>query len=239
MFQYLYISENPDVPLPNFKYQDQVQEIMFMGRKQGELLKKLLNNTSSDGQDKTPIMAQTVKFGFDNHIPLQEVGEPFSFNQFFSRIKFVKYMEMENCLNDEHLLTLALTCNHLVKLKISSNLITNQGIHYLAFLDSPCEKGALDDCKCRNKKTKLSENLIILDIRGVRDVNEIGVLIALQAFKALRNIFCRNELLCATLECVAKRNITGENWNPHAIKKLECGLKQSLVYSIFEETTGK
>ena len=51
------IPENPDIALPDFKYQDQLQEIMFMVRKQVYLVGKLLDHATSTQQLSEPLMA--------------------------------------------------------------------------------------------------------------------------------------------------------------------------------------
>ena len=97
------------------------------------------------------------------------------------------------------------------------------------------------DFKINNsERTMLSQTLCNLDLRGAREVNEMGILIALSCFEALKNILCRNELLCAAIEYIAGKESErgGSSWNLHAIRKLECGAKQRLMHSSFERNTG-
>ena len=244
MLPFCYISENPEVPLPNFKYQDQLQEIMFMGHKQVYLLSKLLQHVVILQPSNAPLMAETVEFSLDRH----EYDIPLACDKFLSRLKFVKILEIKNCLNDNDLLTIGLSCHHLVSVTLAGNGITNYGIHCLAFPKSTsCNASlvALTSCSCTGNNSKVTLNLRNLDIKGVTNVNSTGIRIAIGAFRTLTSISCRNEYLCEAIEqetlCEAKFTCNNNNfyWNSHAIKKLECGSKQKILHSVFKNKTGE
>ena len=144
-------------------------------------------------------MAENVKFGLENNSHPRENDQLLSVGPFLSKLKLVKYMEIDNCLIDDDLLTLSLTCHNLAKLKISGNLISNQGIHYLTFADSSCPHDSLEVCRCDVQSSIVPLKLRDLDINGLRNINKYGVWMLLRGFKTLSNIICRNELLCDTI----------------------------------------
>ena len=215
-----------------------------MGHKQVYLLSKLLEHVALQEPNKAPLMAETVQLSLDTH----EHDKPLACDHFLNRLKFVKLLEIKNCLNDHDLLTIALSCHHLVSLTITGNDISNYGVHCLAFPNSTscnASLGALNSCSCTSKNTKVTLSLRNLDIKGVTNVNSTGIRIAIGAFRTLIRISCRNQYLCEAIEketlCEAKCTWNNNNfeWNSHAIKKLECGLKQKIVHSIFKNKTGK
>ena len=212
-----------------------------MGRKEAYFIRKCLEFATSTHRSQLPIMAENVKFGLENNSHPRENDQLLSVGPFLSKLKLVKYMEIDNCLIDDDLLTLSLTCHNLVKLKISGNLISNQGIHYLTFADSSCPHDSLELCRCDVESSTVPLKLRDLDINGLRNINKYGVWMLLRGFKTLRNIICRNELLCDTIESASVRYVTDKKyeWNSNAIKKLEFGLKHKIVFSIFEKPTGK
>ena len=111
-----------------------------MDRKQTKLIRACISDAVAKSElFEGQLMAHTVKFGVDNYLPYKEVGIPLACNQLSSKLSFVRSLEVENCFNDENLLTIGMTCHHLVYLKISGNLITNKGIYYLAFSKSTLE----------------------------------------------------------------------------------------------------
>ena len=263
--QIILISEHPDETLPPFKYQDQLQEIMFMGHKQEYLLRKLIEYvTSSKHLHNTHLLAEKVKFGLeqgsifgstfdkvdDSNMFLQHSDKPIAFDCLLSRLSFVKYMEIENCLSDNDLLTIGRSCHQLGGLTLTGCGISNLGIHNLAFPHSTCpylpitsdqiNKSPNSFCTCTNEnvRSNLSPSLLELNIKGLLNVDYVGVLIALRAFKSLNRIDCRNESLCVAIESVSRLQEHVE-WNSSAIKNLECGLKQTLLYSIFKHKNGK
>ena len=211
-----------------------------MGRKEAYFIRKCLEFATSTHRSQLPIMAENVKFGMENNSHPRENDQLLSVGPFLSKLKLVKYMEIDNCLIDDDLLTLSLTCHNLVKLKISGNLISNQGIHYLTFANSSCPHDSLELCRCDVESSIVPLKLRDLDINGLRNINKYGVWMLLRGFKTLRNIICRNELLCDTIESASVRYVTDKKyeWNSNAIKKLEFGLKHKIVFSIFEKPTG-
>ena len=237
----MFITDNPDALLPEFRYQDQLQEIFLMGRKEAYFIRKCLEFATSTHRSQLPIMAENVKFGLENNSHPRENDQLLSVGPFLSKLKLVKYMEIDNCLIDDDLLTLSLTCHNLVKLKISGNLISNQGIHYLTFADSSCPHDSLEVCRCDVESSIVPLKLRDLDINGLRNINKYGVWMLFRGFKTLSNIICRNKLLCDTIESASVRYVTDKKyeWNSNAIKKLEFGLKHKIVFSIFEKPTGK
>lgn len=212
-----------------------------MGRKEAYLIRKCLEFATSTHRSQLPILAENVRFGLENNSLPRETYQLLSVGPFLSKLKFVKYMEIDNCLIDDDLLTLSLTCHNLVKLKISGNLISNQGLHYLTFADSSCPHDSLEVCRCDIKSSIVPLKLRDLDINGLRNINKYGVWMLLRGFKTLTNINCRNELLCDTIEAASVRYVTDKKyeWNSNAIKKFEFGLKHKIVFSIFEKPTGK
>ena len=238
---------------------------MFMGHKQEYLLRKLIEHvTSSKPFQNTHLMAEKVKFCLEKSITLgstldtgdgsntflQDSNKPIAFDKLFSRLSFVKYMEIDNGLSDSDLLVIRRFCHQLIGLTLTGCGISNLGIHYLAFQDSTCPFLQMTNsqiinslhpfCTCTNENTgsNITLSLRELNIKGLLNVDYFGVLIALRAFKSLRRIDSRNESLCAAIECVSKLQEDVE-WNSGAIKILECGLKQTLLYSIFKHKNGK
>ena len=215
-----------------------------MGRKQVYLLSKLLQHVSLLEPNNAPLMAENVEFSLNSH----EYDKPLVCDKFLSRLKFVKRLEIKNCLNDHDLLTIALTCRHLVNLSLTGNGISNYGIHCLAFPNSTsCNASivAWNRCSCTSTNSKVTLSLRNLDIKGVANVSSAGIRIAICAFRTLTSISCTNENLCEAIEkeslCEANCIWNNNNceWNSHAIKKLECGLRQQLLHSIFKNKTGE
>ena len=247
--------------MPPFKYQDQLQEIMFMGHKQEYLLRKLVEHVTSGKQIQAPqLSAEKVKLGLDVSLGtnlydvdnsktyLHESKEPMGLDKLISRLNCVKYMDIENILSDNDLYTIGKSCPQLVGLTLTGCGISNFGIHSLAFTNFYCpyfksffENTKSDDsfsaCSCENIRSNASLSLQELNIKGLTNVDYVGVLIALRAFKSLRRIDCRNESLCVAIEHVSRLKENVE-WNSEAIKILECGLKQTLLFSIFKHTNG-
>ena len=234
-----------------------------MGHKQEYLLRKLLEYvTSGKHIQKEQLLAEKVKLGLDSsqessfgdidnsNTLLHDSNEPLAFNKLLSKLNYVKYMEIENGLNDNDLYTIGNSCFQLVGLTVTGCGISNFGIHNLAFtnLSCPCIQTSFDltkshdfvcNCKKLNMDSNASRSLQKLNIKGLINVDYIGVFIALRAFKSLKWLDSKNESLCIAIEHVSRlQEEENVDWNSDAIKVLECGLKQTLLFSIFKHTNG-
>ena len=222
---------------------------MFMNEKQVLLLGQLLYEATSKCEGGCLAMANVVKFGLDAPCSAVHVFNlQFYVTQLLEKFKYATHIEIENCLTDADLRTVGKNCNCLASLKIiSSKEVTNNGIHYLAFptltvtpFTSCATATIVENYFGVNDlpRANLAQTLTEVDITGAAEISEKGILIALAAFTSLKNIKCRNVLLCAALEFIETEGLSRCN-SLGAIKTLECGTKQRTMYSVFEDKTGK